>query len=117
MKIIIPLPSKEKFQQKPCFYSYFGYFEASRGPLEGPLRVTVIYFLKFLILLENISQTRPITRFLINPLRQYKKTSKATDQTIFLIFAIFAHLTFYFKHAGPWVKMSKMSIKMVSFIS
>ena len=78
-KIILPLPSKEKFPQKPCYFGCYAYFVVSRGPLEGPLGVTVIYFLKFLILLVKISQTRPITRFLINPFRQYKKTSKATD--------------------------------------
>ena len=68
------------------------------------------------ILLLNISQTRQVLRFSVNQLRKNKKTSEATNQTIFLIFAIFAHLTFYFKHAGPWVKMSKMSMKIVSFI-
>ena len=115
-KIIFPLPSKEKFPQKPCYFGCYAYFVVSRGPLEGPLGFFFIYVSIVHILLLNISQKRPIPRFFINPLRKYKKTSEATNQTIFLIFAIFAHLTFCLKHAGPWVKMSKMSIKIVSFI-
>ena len=115
-KIIFPLPSKEKFSQKPCYFGCFAYFVVSRGPLEGPLGFFCMYVSIVNILLLNISQKRPIPRFFINPLRKYKKTSEATNQTIFLIFAIFAHLTFCLKHAGPRVKMSKISIKIVSFI-
>ena len=35
---------------------------------------------------------------------------------ILLVLAIFAHATSRLKHGGPWVKMIKMSIKIVPFI-
>ena len=54
-------------------FCFFGHSGAIWGSLKGPLGVTIIYFLKFYILLLNTVQTRPTPRFCINPLRKYKK--------------------------------------------
>ena len=82
-KIIFPLPSKEKFPQKPCYFGCYAYFVVSRGPLEGPLGFFFIYVSIVHILLLNISQKRPIPRFFINPLRKYKKQVKQQIKQFF----------------------------------
>ena len=82
-KIIFPLPSKEKFPQKPCYFGCYAYFVVSRGPLEGPLGFFFIYVSIVNILLLNISQKRPIPRFFINPLRKYKKQVKQQIKQFF----------------------------------
>ena len=81
--IIFPLPSKEKFPQKPCYFGCYAYFVVSRGPLEGPLGFFFIYVSIVNILLLNISQKRPIPRFFINPLRKYKKQVKQQIKQFF----------------------------------
>ena len=82
-KIILPLPSKEKFPQKPCYFGCYAYFVVSRGPLEGPLGFFFIYVSIVHILLLNISQKRPIPRFFINQLRKYKKQVKQQIKQFF----------------------------------
>ena len=92
-KIIFPLPSKEKFSQKPCYFGCFAYFVVSRGPLEGPLGFFCMYVSIVNILLLNISQKRPIPRFFINPLRKYKKKQVKQQIKQFFSFLRFSRIS------------------------